>query len=959
MSSVDEPIFEAEETGESQVLIEVPGKTLYIGAIPAEAIESDMPTLYFDFEVARRLQFEGQRSIRTDKEVAGILLGTSSGDGQQIKVSHIAVARDEDSSPVHFKFTYSVWDDLIDQMETLSREAGEELLLLGWYHTHPNMSVFLSRYDLRTHRDFHRPYQFALVLAPKRGTADTSVGFFVNRQGGTPLLPGIHMYGANKRAEVTGALPWKFQVVEAEGIEEGDGSDDEDGEVDDTPILHQVGVVRAEDADWLTLGNDPAEGPVTTILEGMAAAVVETHQDRIGVLLGDKTPDQHITITRVRFLGHLGEDPAKERRDLVGALRFMAQTFPATEVPKILGVVRIVSPHRFREGDIYDPVENNIQIAMFLGEVGYDLDEVPFQVGLVLYPGIEEETVLFHVLAQNKMSRPVPLMSLQAISPPSEKPNERWEPIGEPTFEVDREPCMTPPGVVPPSQIGTSAQSARMKEMARTMDDAPPASAGSSSGIDWDELPEETSAGTGSSSRKGIGAAIVIIGILGALVLVLVVLNVLAGKKESERGTLDLDPDENLVALGEPYSWSFTGCGPGWNPGVACDPFAQLEEKAETAELIRWQRKEAYVQGTIQPIEVWLIAEGERRRHKLQRAKAGTGAYSFWVGRTGEGWEEFWGTDNLPFPAKLVILPQGAELVLEDEFTWLRRTETIRLVAPPPLPEVEEDTPAAVHSDGPTGQHAISAGDWEWKSGDSTLAASYDTSRASFARKLELSGGSETGGAWRLRLRSAKRGKFVASQTVTDPEASVGNLDVGRHATALMRDPAAVRMLEGKDVGSKVYIHITPPRAKHDIVAEVELTGGVPAAISTEHRVCVMIQGPDELKLDGRARVGPEGVMRPSFDPTKGAEGECADGGATGRWTNVTFGPGTTQLEFIFEGPDNRPSKGVVQKYPLPKRWATTKGKCLAITVYLDPGGFQAQAPKLTPLYDFADGSCK
>lgn len=961
MSSVDEPIFEAEETGESEILIEVPGKTLYIGAIPADAIESDMPTLYFDFEVARRLQFEGQRSITTDKEVAGILLGTSSGDGQQIKVSHIAVARDEDSSPVHFKFTYSVWDDLIDQMETLSRKAGEELLLLGWYHTHPNMSVFLSRYDLRTHRDFHRPYQFALVLAPRRGTADTTVGFFVNRQGGTPLLPGIHMYGATKRAEVTGSLPWRFQIVEAEGIEEGDGSD-EDSEIDDTPMLHQVGVVRAEDADWLTLGNDPAEGPVTTILEGMAAAVVETHQDRIGVLLGDKTPDQHITITRVRFLGHLGEDPAKERRDLVGALRFMAQTFPATGDPKILGVVRIVSPHRFKEGDLYDPVENNIQIAMFLKEVGYDLDEVPFQVGLVLYPGIEEETVLFHVLAQNKMSRPVPLMSLQAISPPSEKPNERWEPIGEPVFEVDRDPCMTPPGVVPPSQIGTSAASARMKEMARTMDgDVPVEAAGTSSGIDWDELPDEVDGTTGTSSRRGVGVAVVVLGLLGALVLILVVLNVLAHKQDEARATPDLDPDEELLALGEPYSWSFTGCGPGWNPGVACDPFAQLDDGAETAELIRLQRKEAYVQGTIQPIEVWLIAEGTRRRHKLQRAKAGTGAYSFWVARAGEGWEDFWGTDNLPFPAKVVILPQGAELVLEDEMSWLRRTESIRLVAPPPPPEEDERPTHASLDDVPDEAPplAVSAGEWRWKSGTSSLSTSYDTSRASFARSLELSGGSETGGSWRLRLRSARRGKFVATTSVVNPEASVGMLDLGRHATELMRDPAAVRVLEGKDVGAKVYIHITPPGSGSDLVAEVELTGGAPASISNEHRVCLMIMGPDELKLDGRARVGTEGVMRPSFDPTKGAKGECADGGATGRWTNVQFGPGTTQLEFIYEGPDNRPSKGVVQTYPLPKQWATTPGKCLAITIFVDPGGFQVLAPKIDALYDLVDGRCQ
>ncbi len=953
MTSVDEPIFEAEETGESGVLIEIPSRTMYIGAIPAEAIEADMPQLYLDFDVAKRLQYEGQRSIETDKEVAGILLGTSSADGQQIKVSHIAVARDEDSSPVHFKFTYSVWDDLIDQMESMSRDAGEELLLLGWYHTHPNMSVFLSRYDLRTHRDFHRPYQFALVLAPRRGTAETSVGFFVNRQGGTPLLPGVQMFGAGSRGEVTGALPWKFQVVEAEGIEEGDGSEEDEG-VDDTPTLHQVGVVRAEDADWLTLGNDPAEGPVTTILEGMAATVCETHRDRIGVLLGTKNQDDHITIARVRFLGHLAENPDRERHDIVGALRFMAQTFPATEDPKILGVVRIVSPHRFREGDVYDPVENNIRIALFLKEVGYDLDEVPFQVGLVLYPGIEEETVLFHVFAQHKMSRPVPLMSLQAISPPSQKPNERWEPIGEHVFEIDRDPCMTPPGIVPPSQIGTSAQSARMKELARTLDGVDEAEVdGTSSGIDWEGLDEDGRAG----GRSSAAAVVIVLGVLAALVAVLVVLNLLSASKEQAGASADLEgPDP---ALGDPYTYSIVGCGPGWNPGVACDPFAQAEPRATSVELVRLQRNDAYLQATIQPIEVWLIAEGERRRHRLTRGNSGDGAYTFSVGRSDDGWGAFWGEDNLPFGAKLVILPQGSELELEDELSWLRRTEPIRVVAPPALPDAPPTAAGAADAGGSVAAAdpaPVQAGAWQWRSGVETLEASYDTSRAAFAQQLQVIGGSETAGSWRLRLRSARRGQFVATTTVSDPEASVGAVDLGRHVTALMREPAAVRVLEGKTGGQKVYVHITPPGSKKDLVASVELTGQAPAALSVSHRVCVMIQGAEGEGLDGRARVGTGGVMRPTFDPT---ENKCADGGNTGRWTSAEFGPGPTQLEFLYDGADNLPSKGVVQKYPLPKRWASGDDKCIAVTIYLDPGGFQAQAPKLNPIYDLVDGKCQ
>jgi len=966
MTSVDEPIFMEEETGDSSVRFAVPAKTLYVGAVAEENIDAEMPTLYLDWEVARRLQFESQRSIQIDKEVAGILLGTTSEDNSLIKVSHIAVARDEDSSPVHFKFTYSVWDDLIDQMENLSKEAGEELLLLGWYHTHPNMSVFLSRYDLRTHRDFHRPYQFALVLAPKLGTADTSVGYFVNRGGGTPLLPGLHLFGAKSRREVTAALPWKFQVVEAEGVEEGEGDGDDDDAQDDTPVLHQVGMVRKEAPDWLTLGQDRAEGPVASILEGMASAVVETHQDRIGVLLGAKTGN-HVTIKRVRFLGHLGEDPDKERQDLVGALRFMAATFPATGEQKILGVVRIVSPHRFSEGDTYDPVEHNIRIALFLGEVGYDLDEVPFQVGLVLYPGIEEDTLLFQVFAQNKMSRPVPLMSLQAIAPPSLRPNDRWEPIAEPVFTVEREPCLLPPSPVPPSQIGTSAQSARMKELAQTFDDeepmpAPaggsaPAPEGTGSGIDWGAMAEEgeeEDEEAPASDRRGLVLVGLLLAALAALVAGLAVLNMLQARQDADptQSGGDGGPGADVLALGEPYAYTFTGCGAGWNPGIACVPFSDAE--SESAALLRLQKRDAYAESTIQPIEVWLIAEEGLKRQRLDRSSGGDGVYTFSVQRQGGNWDRLWGAPGEVVDADIIILPQGAELFIDDELSFLRRSESLRIVAPTPLEEEPENlapggepTPDRGGTTSPP-----AAGSWRWHSGKVVEQATFDTGRNAFANPLEISGGSSTDGTWTLRFRQSRRGAIVATLPI---DAGV-TADLTRHVTSLMREPAVVEALQAQASGDRVYVEVQPPTGSKLVVA-VSLTGTVAASVSTEHKICVMIANPEGAKLEGRARVG-DAPMRPTFDPAKGDKGECADGGATGRWSAATV-KGDSLLQFVYEGSDGLPSKGVVQKYTIGAKFKGRAAGCYAITVFVDDLGFQAKAPELSKLYGLSGGRCQ
>ena len=102
--------------------------------------------------------------------------------------------------------------------------------------------------------------------------------------------------------------------------------------------------------------------------------------------------------------------------------------------------------------------------------------------------------------------------------------------------------------------------------------------------------------------------------------------------------------------------------------------------------------------------------------------------------------------------------------------------------------------------------------------------------------------------------------------------------------------------------------------------------------------------------------------MRPTFDPAaRDGAGECADGGASSRWVTATFGPGKSRLEFITESSDEvfRPAKGTVQSHNLLDRWSKGTPKCLAVTVFIGQGGWQAQAPRLAKLYDLADGRCK
>jgi proteasome lid subunit RPN8/RPN11 len=72
-----------------------------------------------------------------------------------------------ENDPVHFSFN---WQD-VDRVRRQREEQGKAII--GWYHTHPDMGIFLSDTDLeKTHCVlFSEPFQVALVYDPVRGRA--------------------------------------------------------------------------------------------------------------------------------------------------------------------------------------------------------------------------------------------------------------------------------------------------------------------------------------------------------------------------------------------------------------------------------------------------------------------------------------------------------------------------------------------------------------------------------------------------------------------------------------------------------------------------------------------------------------------------------------------------------------------------------------------------------------------
>lgn len=111
-----------------------------------------------------------------NREVGGLLLGNIYHDPPSELlypvISHAIAARYATEARGHLTFTRQSWLDLIEQRE----KHYPDTIVVGWYHTHPGLGIFLSEWDLTIHRHFFRqPWQVAMVADPQQGNA----GFFV------------------------------------------------------------------------------------------------------------------------------------------------------------------------------------------------------------------------------------------------------------------------------------------------------------------------------------------------------------------------------------------------------------------------------------------------------------------------------------------------------------------------------------------------------------------------------------------------------------------------------------------------------------------------------------------------------------------------------------------------------------------------------------------------------------
>jgi proteasome lid subunit RPN8/RPN11 len=109
--------------------------------------------------IAAMQSHAGQDILR---EQAGILCGQAYLDpGGQLYIEvATAVAVETVNTASNFRFHQKSWQAVWNRM-------GRDANILGWYHSHPGMGIFLSATDLRTQQlYFGTAWQIAVVLDP-------------------------------------------------------------------------------------------------------------------------------------------------------------------------------------------------------------------------------------------------------------------------------------------------------------------------------------------------------------------------------------------------------------------------------------------------------------------------------------------------------------------------------------------------------------------------------------------------------------------------------------------------------------------------------------------------------------------------------------------------------------------------------------------------------------------------
>ena len=141
-----------------------------------------------------------------ERELGGFLLGNRyrcpNTQCEYVIIDQYSPAKFTESTNVRLAFTHEAWAQLSDELS--GKFFGK--LLIGWYHSHPCLDVFLSSHDQEIHKErFSEPWMVALVLEPEKHRG----GFFCERKGRVSPNTPVEFFELLERNSRDSVLAWE------------------------------------------------------------------------------------------------------------------------------------------------------------------------------------------------------------------------------------------------------------------------------------------------------------------------------------------------------------------------------------------------------------------------------------------------------------------------------------------------------------------------------------------------------------------------------------------------------------------------------------------------------------------------------------------------------------------------------------------------------------------------------
>lgn len=120
--------------------------------------------MYVSRQAERMMRSHAEREATRRLEVMGFMLGdVCSWRGREYATVRDVVTTDLDSTQSKVRFDRDALPKLFGGLDG----SGFDYIIVGWYHSHPGHTCFMSGTDLETQRTmFDQPYHAALVIDP-------------------------------------------------------------------------------------------------------------------------------------------------------------------------------------------------------------------------------------------------------------------------------------------------------------------------------------------------------------------------------------------------------------------------------------------------------------------------------------------------------------------------------------------------------------------------------------------------------------------------------------------------------------------------------------------------------------------------------------------------------------------------------------------------------------------------